>query len=313
MTPTVRAFRPEDAEAVARVRRSAVPYMVCTAASILHAAHSAPEAVRGRLFVAEDGHGDVVGCVDTGLRYESPEPGQAFQHTAVRPGARRRGAARALVAAAEGYLAGIGALRVHSWAAQDGRSLQVAEHLGYTRSRRAGFLGLDLRTASLPPGPARLPAGVELRTAADFRDDVRPLYEADTECAEDEPGDVSAGRMPLQDWIRLNWRRPDFDPQLSSVAVVDGEVAAYSEAHTDGVSRYWSGMTGTRRAFRSRGLATLAKADSLRRARAAGLTHAFTGNDLENAPMLAVNRRLGYTVAADEWRCWKVLTEPAAG
>lgn len=307
MTATVRAFRPEDAEAVARVRRSAVPYMVCTAATILHAARSAPRAVRSRLFVAEDAAGDVVGCVDTGLRYESSEPGQAFQHTAVRPEARGRGAGRALVAAAEEYLTGIGALRVHTWAAQDGRSLRMAERLGYTRSRRAGFLGLDLRTAPLPPAPAGLPDGVELRTAADFRDDVRPLYEADTECAGDEPGDVAAGRLPLEDWIRLNWRRPEFDPVLSTVAVVDGRVAAYSEAHTDGENRYWSGMTGTRRAFRGRGLATLVKADSLRRARAAGISHAFTGNDAENAPMLAINRRLGYTVTATEWRCWKDL------
>jgi RimJ/RimL family protein N-acetyltransferase len=307
MTPTVRAFRPEDAEAVARVRRDAVPYMVCTAASVLHQAASAPDAVCSRLFVAEDGGGDVIGCVDAGLRYESPEPGQAFQHTAVRPEARGRGAGRALVAAAEAYLAGLGARRVHSWAAEDGRSLRVAERLGYTRSRRARFLGLDLRTAPLPPAPAGLPAGVGLRMATDFADDVRPLYEADTECVEDEPGDVTAGRVPLPDWLKLTWRRPEFDPVLSSVAVVHGEVAAYTEAHTDGVSRYWSGMTGTRRAFRGRGLATLVKADSLRRAHAAGLTHAFTGNDAENAPMLAVNRRLGYTLAATERRCWKDL------
>ena len=311
MTAVVRVFRPGDAEAVAAIRRSAVPCMICTAATVLHAADSVPEAVRSRLFVAEDEHGDLMGCVDAGLRYESPEPGQAYQHTAVRPGARGRGSGRALVTAAEEYLAGLGALRVHSWAAEDGRSLQVAEHLGYTRSRRASFLGLDLRTAPLPSAPAELPPGVELRTGADFHDDVRPLYEADAECAEDEPGDVAAGRMPLRDWIRCVRRRPEFDAELTSVVVVDGQVAAYSEAHTDGADRYWSGMTGTRRAFRGRGLATLAKADSLRRARAAGFRHAFTGNDARNAPMLAVNRRLGYTEAATEWRCWKDLPSPA--
>jgi GNAT superfamily N-acetyltransferase len=308
MTPTVRPFQPEDAEAVAGVRRSAVPYMVCTAATVLHTARSAPEPARARLFVAEEADGHVVGCVDTGLRYESPEPGQAFQHTAVRPDARGRGAGRALVAAAEEYLRSVGAARVHSWAAEDGRSLQVAERLGYSRSRRARFLGLDLTTAELPEEPAaRLPTGVELRTAADFHGDVRPLYEADTECARDEPGDVEAGPVPLEDWVRLNRRRPEFDPELSTVVVVDGAVAAYTEAHTDGDTRYWSGMTGTRRAYRGRGLATLAKTDSLRRARAAGLTHAFTGNDAENAAMLAVNRRLGYRTAAAEWRCRKDL------
>ncbi|MFE7120597.1 GNAT family N-acetyltransferase, partial [Streptomyces sp. NPDC057654] len=73
-------------------------------------------------------------------------------------------------------------------------------------------------------------------------------------------------------------------------------------AHTDGRTRYVSGGTGTRRAFRGRGLAKLVKARSLRLARAAGCTEAFTGNDDENAPMLAINKWFGYEPAAAEWR-----------
>ncbi|MBM0224834.1 hypothetical protein [Micromonospora sp. ATA51] len=69
-------------------------------------------------------------------------------------------------------------------------------------------------------------------------------------------------------------------------------------APTDGRDRYWSGMTGTRRAFRSRGLAKLAKNDSLHLARAAGYTAAFTGNDTENAPLLAINTWFGYRPTA---------------
>lgn len=61
-------------------------------------------------------------------------------------------------------------------------------------------------------------------------------------------------------------------------------------------------MTGTLRAYRGRGLAKLAKTDSLRRARAAGCAEAFTGNDGENGPMLAINAGLGYGLASLEWR-----------
>jgi RimJ/RimL family protein N-acetyltransferase len=60
-------------------------------------------------------------------------------------------------------------------------------------------------------------------------------------------------------------------------------------------------MTGSRRAYRGRGLAKLAKTDSLHRARAAGYTEAFTGNDTGNAPMLAINAWLGYRPTATEW------------
>jgi len=54
-------------------------------------------------------------------------------------------------------------------------------------------------------------------------------------------------------------------------------------------------MTATRRDRRGRGLATLAKTASARRAARLGITRIVTGNDRANAPMLAVNRRLGFT------------------
>jgi hypothetical protein len=66
-------------------------------------------------------------------------------------------------------------------------------------------------------------------------------------------------------------------------------------------------MRVTLRFSSPRGLAKLAKADSLRRARAAGLTDAFAGNGAENAPMPAVNRWLGYERCATEVRHIKAL------
>ncbi len=57
-------------------------------------------------------------------------------------------------------------------------------------------------------------------------------------------------------------------------------------------------MAATRRDRRGRGLATLAKIEPARRAAALGITRIVTSNDLENAPMLAVNRRLGFTETA---------------
>ena len=121
------------------------------------------------------------------------------------------------------------------------------------------------------------------------------------ECVADEPGDVVVAPVPFDNWLLLNWARPDFDAGLTAVALVDGAVAAYSVAQVDGSDRYWSGMTGVRRAFRGRGLARLVKAESLRRARAAGYRRAFTGNDADNGPMLAVNARLGYRPVGTQW------------
>ncbi|MFV2121822.1 GNAT family N-acetyltransferase, partial [Streptomyces sp. Act-28] len=149
--------------------------------------------------------------------------------------------------------------------------------------------------------------GVGLRTAADFAADPRPLFAAGAEVTADEPSDVPVALEDYEEWLTDTWHDPLLDHALSSVVLVDGAVAAFTAAHTDGAERYVSGMTGTVRAHRGRGFATLAKADSLRRARAAGYREAFTSNDSANAPMLAVNRRFGYQVCATEVRHVRTL------
>jgi GNAT superfamily N-acetyltransferase len=305
MTLIVRDFRPADAGDAAEALQGAFPYLVTTPQAVAWQVANAPAAQRHRLLVAE-ADGRVVGMADTGIHFESGEPGQAFANLAVHPEQCGRGAGTALLVAAEDYLAGLGASIVYTWALGEERSLAFATRHGYRRSRSARFQRLDLASTPLP-ALAALPSGVELRTAADFADDPRPLYVAYAEAREDEPGDVDADAMGFGDWIALIWNRPDLDRELTSVAVVDGTVAAFSAAHTDGRSRYWSAMTGTRRAFRGRGLAKVAKNDSLHRARAAGYAEALTGNDTDNAPMLAINKWFGYQPAATEWRCVRHL------
>jgi GNAT superfamily N-acetyltransferase len=66
-------------------------------------------------------------------------------------------------------------------------------------------------------------------------------------------------------------------------------------------------FTGTLRAYRGRGLGLAVKLASIHWAAAHGATMMATHNDETNAPMLAINRRLGYAPAGRrvEWR--KVL------
>ncbi|NEE16181.1 GNAT family N-acetyltransferase, partial [Streptomyces sp. SID7499] len=77
-------------------------------------------------------------------------------------------------------------------------------------------------------------AGVELRPGSDFADDPRPLFEADVEVTADEPGDITSELDDYEDWVTNTWRHPAFDQELSSVVLVDGKVAAFSAATTDG-------------------------------------------------------------------------------
>ncbi|MEU3359684.1 GNAT family N-acetyltransferase [Streptomyces albidoflavus] len=284
MTITVRDFRPDDAEAVVRVLREAIPPLLTTAeAQVWEREHTAA-AARQRLLVAEM-DGEVVGRCQTGLAHESPTPGNAYVNTYVRPDRRGRGAGTALVAAAEAYLREVGAERAYSWVLGDEDSLAYAGRHGYAARRPAHFLRLDL-TASLPPLP-EVPAGVELVDCTAFAD---------------EPSDVGAELDDYAEWLVSTWGHPCQSRELATLALVDGRPVAFSAVVTDGVSRMSSAMTGTLREYRGRGLASLAKTATLHKARAAGLREAFTGNDAENAPMLAVNRKFGYEICATEVR-----------
>lgn len=303
MSITVRTFRAgdtHDAAGAAAVTAAAVPYLITTPEVVAWQVSEAPAAQRYRVFVAEAGR-EIVGVARTGLFHESTEPGQAFANVNVHPDRIGQGAGSALLRAAEPYLAECGARTIYSWTLDEPHSVSFAESHGYQRSRSAHFQRLDLASAQLPP-LAVPPPDVTVITAAAFADDPRPLYEADAEILVDEPSDVTADALGYDDWLATTWNHPSLDHDLTSVVLVDGVIAAFSLAETDGRSKYWSGMTGTRRAFRGRGLAKLAKNDSLHRAKAAGITEAFTGNDTENGPMLAINRWFGYRPAATEWR-----------
>ncbi|MBX7549886.1 GNAT family N-acetyltransferase [Streptomyces sp. NPDC004232] len=303
MTVTVRDLRPgdpPDVEDFTRVRHQALPYILWTPASVLHTLTRTPPEAWARSLVAEE-DGEVIGTAQVMLAHDSPEPGQGMLNIYVHPERTRRGAGDLLVRAAEEHLAAHGATKLFAWVLDEPANRAFAERRGYRASRSAHFLRLDLAHASLPPLPAP-PPGVELRTAADFADDPRPLFRLDAETMSDEPGDVDVEFTDYEAWLTGSWEHPLLDRELTTVVVAGGRPVAFSVAYTDGGSRYVTAMTGTARAFRRRGLAKLAKTDSLHRARAAGLTDALTGNDTANAPMLAINTSLGYEICATEVR-----------
>ena len=77
---------------------------------------------------------------------------------------------------------------------------------------------------------------------------------------------------------------------------LEGQVAAMTELYTDGVdpTKLHTGLTGARREHRRRGLALALKLAALGVARERGTASVWTGNATTNAPMLALNTRLGF-------------------
>jgi GNAT superfamily N-acetyltransferase len=303
MTLIVRDLVPTDAadtQGWVRVRRAAVPFMVTTPESVAFELRTAHPDKKTRMLLAEE-DGEIIGAATAGIAYDSTEPGQSYVTPYIHPDHRGHGAGSLLLRAAEEHLSAEGATAVYAWVLDAPESRAFAEKRGYRPTRPMHFQRLDLANGALPPRPT-LPAGVELRTALDFLDDPRPVFEADAEATADEPSDISTDFTDYDDWVNHTWNHPLLDRGLSTIVVAEGRVAAFTAAQTDGLTRYWSGMTGTVRAHRGRGFAKLAKNDSLHRARDAGYTDAYTSNDADNQPMLAVNKWFGYEICASEVR-----------
>jgi RimJ/RimL family protein N-acetyltransferase len=116
----------------------------------------------------------------------------------------------------------------------------------------------------------------------------------------DAPHDVS-----FDEWRAELADQPDLDWD-GSVIIVHGDepvVECLLTVDRDG-HRARNEGTGTARAHRRRGLATLAKLAAIRWAAEHGIETIITDNTEQNVGMLAVNKRLGYRpiVERRRWR-----------
>jgi hypothetical protein len=174
--------------------------------------------------------------------------------------------------------------------ALDADGVRFPEQHGFERDGTLRLAVLDLRGAilpELPDSPVRVlpltgvrdrPAGVYtlyLDTLRDARHAEQFLEQA-------------AGERPTR--VLDN---PDLDAQIGTVVLDRGEPVAFARLSSDR-RRAVADSAGTARSHRGRGLATLARIASSRAAQAAGLESIATENDIENAPLLASNSRLGF-------------------
>ncbi|MET8039801.1 GNAT family N-acetyltransferase [Micromonospora sp. NPDC005215] len=296
----IREAQPNDAPAVVALRALVFPYVVRGVESTRKMIAEPPPEEAWTAFVAEV-DARVVGWVSAeriGTTSIANFGGINLLH--VHPEHRRRGVGTALLAAATDYLRPLGIRRVRAVALPD--ALPFARRHGYEPSREVRYSALDLNPAPALPEP---PAGVRLRPVADL--DPRLLYVADVASAADEPGDVPVDAKSYESWQYEVWDNLGLDKAASTAAVVDGAVVAFSLVKRDG-DRMWSDYTGSVPAYRGRGLARLTKAAALHRAAASGVRIAYTSNDEANAPMLAINARLGYRPIAAQWSCLAELT-----
>lgn len=288
---TIRPARPEDAVAVASVRRSVFPYKVMSADMVRRTITAQRPREQFVALVAER-DGTVVGWGNAGLNIWTSTPGQGKATIFVHPDHRGAGIGSELSERLHRHLSDAGAERTQSFVQQD--SMGFAAKRGYDEIRRMHFSGV--RLTELPEQPGT-PDGIILRSYDDL--DPRAVYTAEMLASVDEPTDTPTDSIGYDEWIKDFWNDPAIDKRLSFAALIGDEVASFTISETDG-GRMWSAFSGTVPAHRGRGLSKLVKAAALHGAAAAGVTSAYTSNDDRNGAMLSVNDWLGYRRTATE-------------
>jgi GNAT superfamily N-acetyltransferase len=278
----------DDVPRAAAMRQRAWPDLIVTADGMRHALEHAPARAQVAMFAYEEGD-DIVGWATASHDWVQSDPARGQLAVAVDPERRGAGIGGALAEAADAHLAAIGMTSARAGSLDEPAARALAARLGFRQIGASSVSAVDPRTVE----PVPVPAGVTLVAFGEI-EDPRPVYELDLEASRDIPNETFDG-VTFEEWRSEFWRTPLVDDDASLAAYVDGELAAMTMIRIDRPSgRAQNNLAGTRQRFRGRGLATLLKSHSLRRAAALGATIATTGNDETNAPMLAVNAKLGY-------------------
>jgi GNAT superfamily N-acetyltransferase len=283
----IREAREADAVAIVRLTAEANPNMVVTPESWLHRRRTEPARVRALHLVA-DVEGEVVARAQAGLNAHTTAAGAAYGGIIVDPAHRRRGIGSALLERLERHLDELEAATWTTMIFENDDGIAFARRHGFRDERSAVASAVDPRTVELP-----LPQGVAVVPAAELGPEA--VFEIDSAGALDEPLLNPPAPMPFAEWRAEFWDEPSFTVDGSFVAVADRTAAAIALLFVaPELGRAVNAFTATMPQFRGRGFALAAKIATMRWAAANGITRVSTANDDTNAPMLAINARLGY-------------------
>jgi GNAT superfamily N-acetyltransferase len=284
----IREGRLEDAPRAASMRQRAWPDTIITEEAMRHSLACVPERAQLALFAYEEGD-RISGWATAGRAWWHHDPVHGTLTIAVDPERRGIGIASKLAEAADAHLAALGIRTTRTESLDEPAARALAARHAFTEIGASSTSAVDPRTVE----PLPVPAGVQIVPFAELTD-PEPVYLLDLETSADIPNE-DYEEVPLDEWVREYWRVPTIDDDASLAAYVDGNLAAATMIRVDRPSgRAHNNLTGTLRPYRGHGIATILKSHSLHRAAALGATIAVTDNDETNAPMLAVNAKLGY-------------------
>ncbi len=221
---------------------------------------------------------------------------------AVAPTMRRQGIGSQLYANALAFFRQHGATQLEAEIRDNQpESLRFAQQHGFQTERHVFESTLDLasfdetRFAGVIEGAEA--SGIRFTNLAELGNTLeaqRQLYEINSRTGLDVPGSEQTF-VPFErfqeDVFNSFWYRAD-----GQIVALDGEhwIGMSAIGYFPASNSCYNMMTGVDRAYRGRKLALALKLLAIRRAQRYGAAYIRTNNDSENAPMLAINRKLGY-------------------
>lgn len=259
--------------------------------------------------LALDENGQAIGYWDVD-RETWMKPGHFFIKVIVAPEARGHGLGTQMYGDALQIARERNATHLESTVREaDQTSFRFAEKRGFQVERHLFESTLDLTDFDehrFDDLMARLHAEgfhfFSLAEAGPTDENKHKLYEVNRAAAMDDPGNT--GTFPdfyafSKNVFDASWFRADTQiiatyrdhwAGLAAIGIYPADNHAYNA------------FTGILREYRGRGLAQALKFQTIQLARSEGVRYVRTNNDSKNAPMLAVNRKLGYKPEAGYYR-----------
>jgi GNAT superfamily N-acetyltransferase len=240
--------------------------------------------------------GEPVGSAAVGVSPRRPDV--AFALVTVLPDHRRCGVGTALYRAVSDWLADLGVERLDAPVYEDdAESLAFAARRGFVEVERNGRLILELR--DLDPPAVDPPPGIRITTWAERLDLAPGLYAVACEAYPDVPGERDTTMEPFDDWLDHDMRGSGDLPEATFVALAGDEVVGYAKFSLTAARPTVAShdMTAVKRAWRGRGIAGALKRAQIAWAKETGYERLETQNEVRNAPIRSLNRRLGYRPA----------------
>jgi GNAT superfamily N-acetyltransferase len=301
----LRPFNPDTDRPRLAELRSAVELEPVTVDQIKEEQENAPPDFIHLSLVAEDDNGRMIGCSQVSHSPGWMKPGQFWANTVVDKDLWGRGVGSALYKGVEDFALSRGANTINAFIRDDlPQSLEFTRHRGFQMDRHIFGSSLDVGSldATRFSGTAEKArdAGIRFASLTDFSldDDTRHrLYDLETTVRRDIPGRADWPAPPYEQYNHITFAVSTFRPECYLLAI-DGDrwvglcASAYCET---GDARYlYHKITGVLREYRGRGIATALKLLAVETARDLGASFIRTENDSENAPMLAINRKMGF-------------------